>query len=247
MGYQQFNLAAPGPHLLAVSWTAPTDTDGKADLNKIMDTSKLTSVDATGDVMGDYINTWEVGSGWSKTYYYINQPAFNYEDEETKQLVDYTDTWMDADWVPGCKLDPGQAFWFYPKASIVGFTFSGQVAQAAPTFTLTSGPNLIANPVSAVLDLADESQVVITGKTSVDSTGDVMGDYINTWVVGSGWSTTYYYINQPSFNYVDDETKQLVDYTDTWMDADWVPGGTAISAGAGFWYYAKSAGVQFQF
>ena len=124
VGYQTFDLAAPGPHLLAVSWTAPADTDGKADLNKIMDTSKLTSVDSTGDVMGDYINTWTVGSGWGKTYYYINQPDFNYTDDVTGKLVDYTDTWMDADWVPGgTAISAGAGFWYYAKTAGVQFQF----------------------------------------------------------------------------------------------------------------------------
>ena len=75
---------------------------------------------------------------------------------------------------------------------------------------------------------------------------DYEGDTILTWnqTIG-GWGTKYFYVNQPSWD--DDPTM----WADTWFyeaeDGNWIPGGTAIPAGTGFWYYAAKDGVTITF
>lgn len=235
-------------NLLTVSWEK-VGTE-KVYLDDVMGKKGLVSVDETGDVMGDYINTWnyEVGS-WGETYYYINQPSWNFE--EGGKLIDYTDTWMGANsgYPENPEMTAGSSFWLYHIGDdIEALPFAGQVTAGAPTYTLMAGQmNLCGNPFASELDLRNKSQVKITGATSVDEEGNVMGDYINTWdlTVGS-WGETYYYINQPSWNF--EEGGKLIDYTDTWMGANsGYPENTAIQPGAGFWYYAKENNVTLAF
>ena len=52
---------------------------------------------------------------------------------------------------------------------------------------------------------------------------------------------TYSYVNQPSWN------EGAIDYTDTWMDADFVPSATDIQVGSGFWCYAVGNGTTLTF
>ncbi|MDY5940323.1 MAG: hypothetical protein SPJ23_01570 [Eubacteriales bacterium] len=220
-------------NLLTVSFEAVGNANGKATLNDVMGTAGLTSY---GDAAGDYINTWNISAGnWGQTYFYVNDPSWNYDN------VDYTDTWMDGDFVPqNPEMDPGSSFWLYANNDIPALQFAGQVASGTVSYTLAGGQmNLCGNPYPMSLNLADKSQVTITGATSY---GDQAGDYINTWnVAAANWGTTYFYVNDASWNYGD------VDYTDTWMDGDFVPCATEIGAGSGFWYYAVADGVTLTF
>ena len=224
------NLKA-GANLMGVAWEGVLTADGKIALSDMMpDTAKLTSY---GMEEGDYVMTWDIGLGWDATYFYINDPSWNYDD------VDYTDTWMTAGMIP-CSpmLEAGQAFWLFLKEDINDFAFKGQVAENGAITTLAEGMNLIANPLPRIINFADSSVVTVTGATSYDA---VEGDSIMTWDIGSGWGAVYYYINQPSWNYDD------VDYTDTWMTAGMMPGAAVIPVGSGFWYFATNAGTEIMF
>ena len=235
VGYQLHDLKA-GANLMGVAWEGVTAVDGKIALSDMMDTTKLTSVNADGDVYGDYVQVWEIGSGWGNAYYYIDQPSWNYDD------VDYSSTWMDGNFQPcNPEIAAGQAFWLFLKTDVNNFPFKGQVAENGVITVLSSGPNLIANPLPRTINLADHAAVTIIGATSVNVDGDVYGDSIQTWELGSGWGNAFYFVNQPSWNY------DAVDYTNTWMDGEFMPGVALVSAGSGFWYFAENSGVEITF
>ena len=235
VGYQMHDLKA-GPNLMGVAWEGVLAADGKIALSDMMDITQLTSYDETGEIEGDYVQTWDVGSGWGAVYYYVDQPSWNYG------AVDYSSTWMDVGFAP-CNptLDAGQAFWLFLKNDINNFSFSGQVAENGAVTTLVAGPNLIANPIPRAVNLADSSVVTVVGATSYDETGEIEGDYVQAWDVGLGWGSVYYYVNQPSWNY------GAVDYTDTWMDVGFAPGSAIVPTGSAFWYFAKNADVEITF
>ena len=112
-------------NLLTVSFETVGNANGKATLNDVMGTAGLTSY---GDEAGDYIDTWDMEAGnWGTRYFYVNDPSWNYTDEETGELIDYTDTWADGDLVP-CATDivAGSGFWYYAVADGVTLTFSAK-------------------------------------------------------------------------------------------------------------------------
>jgi len=216
----------------------------KAYLNDVMEHSRLTSYSGDASSAGDYILPWDAENGdWLKgvTWYYVDQPGWNYED------VDYTDTWMNQDFVPvNPELESGASFWLYHKGEdIANFQFSGQVTKSVKGQTLAAGAmNLCGNPFPTELNLANKSQMTCSNPTSYASDASAAGDYVLPWDVTAGdWvkGVTYYYVNQPGWNYED------VDYTDTWMNQDFVPGDCPVQAGAGFWYYSKGVGNTLSF
>ena len=216
-------------NLLTVSWESVGNTDNKANLKDVMSTEGLTSYTADM-VAGDYIDTWDMAAGnWGSTYYYIDLPEFELPDQ-----------WIDISLAPAeILLDPGSSFWLYHKGEdIPALAFKGQVTTATTGYTLTGGRmNLCGNPYPTTLDLnASAGQVTITGATSY--TADMEpGDYIDTWdLVNSNWGDTYYYINLPEFELVDQ-----------WIDISLAPATIAIQPGAGFWYYAKNPGTTLTF
>jgi len=237
VGYQMHNLKA-GPNLMGVAWEAVDVAGQPIGLADIMDISQLTSINEDGDVYGDYVNVWNIGSGWdANVYYYVDQPSWN------EPGLNYEKTWMDGDFQP-CNptLDAGQAFWLFLKANISDFPFKGQVAENGSLATLTTGPNLIANPIPRDINLSNASVVAVEGATSVNEDGDIFGDYVNVWNIGSGWeASVYYYVDQPSWN------EPGLNYEKTWMDGDFTPGVASIPAGSAFWYFAKDAGVEVTF
>ena len=239
-------------NLLTISWNAVGKE--KAYLNDVMERGRLVSYSEDGEVAGDYISAWDIEAGdWvHDTYYYVNQPSWNYEDEQTGEWIKYESTWMNSDMIPmNVEMESGSSFWLYHVGEdIADFDFAGQVASGVKGYTLTGGQmNLCGNPFPTELNLADKKQVVISGATSYSEDGETAGDYVSAWDVGAGdWvHDTYYYVNQPSWNYEDEQTGALVDYTDTWMNADMVPGNTPVQVGAGFWYYAVNNGTTLSF
>ena len=245
VGYNTVNVKGGLMNLLTVSFEAVGNANGKATLNDVMGTAGLTSY---GDQAGDYIDTWDMEAGnWGTRYFYVNDPSWNYTDEETGKLIDYTDTWADGDLVPcNPEMNPGSSFWLYSINDIPALQFAGQVASGTISYTLTGGTmNLCGNPYPMSLNLSDKSQVTINGATSY---GEEAGDYVDTWnLATANWGTRYFYVNDPSWNYTDEETGKLIDYTDTWADGDLVPCATDIVAGSGFWYYAVADGVTVTF
>lgn len=231
VGYNTTSIKGGKMNLLCVSWETVGNTQGKATLNDVMDTSLLTSYSADGETAGDYIDTWNMEAGnWGPTYYYVDQP-------EAWEDTAYTDTWADGDLVP-CNpaVEPGSAFWLYSSKDIASFSFRGQVMTDGVAYTLTAGKmNLCANPYPTVLNLNDKTQVTLTGKTSYGADGETVGDYIDTWDLASGnWGPTYYYVDQAV-------AWEDAAYADTWTDGDLVPvESTEIPVGAGFWYNAKA-------
>ncbi len=219
-------------NLLSVAWETVGNAQGKATLNDVMDTSRLTSYSADGETAGDYIDTWNMETGnWGPRYYYANLG------DSPDWGADYTDTWMDGDFAP-CNpaIEPGSAFWLKAVNDIDDFPFNGQVVTDGVAYTLTAGQmNLCANPYPTTLNLNDKSQVVITGATSYSADGETAGDYIDTWNLSTAnWGPRYYYAN------LGDSPDWGADYADTWMDGDFAPvDDTAISVGSGFWYNAK--------
>ena len=126
VGYNTVKIKGNQMNLLTVSWEK-VGTE-KVYLDDVMGKKGLVSVDETGDVMGDYINTWnyEVGS-WGETYYYINQPSWNFE--EGGKLIDYTDTWMggNSGYPENTAIQPGAGFWYYAKENNVTLAFENPV------------------------------------------------------------------------------------------------------------------------
>ena len=240
VGYNSVKVKGGKMNLLTVSFETVGNEAGKATLKDVMSRDGLVSYSEDGETAGDYIDTWDMENGnWGKTYYYVNQPSWN-EGE-----IDYTDTWMDADFVPGNpEMVSGSSFWlFHNGEDIDALTFAGQVAAGSKAYTLTGGKmNLCGNPLPVVLNLADKNQVSVANATSYSEDGETAGDYVDTWDLTIGnWGKTYYYVNQPSWN------EGGVDYTDTWMDADFVPSATDIQVGSGFWYYAVGNGTTLTF
>ena len=230
VGYNSVKQVKGGKmNLLCVSWATVGNKEGKATLNDVMDTKKLTSYSADGETAGDYIDTWDMEAGnWGKTYYYV--------DLADSWGAEYADTWVDVDLAPvNPTVDSGTAFWLYANNDIADFAFNGQVVSGELAYTLTAGKmNLCANPFPAALNLNDKSQVVVTGATSYSADGATAGDYIDTWdLATANWGKTYYYVDQA-------EAWGDPMYADTWVDVDLVPvETTAIGIGSGFWYNAK--------
>ena len=240
VGYNSVKIKGDRMNLLTVSFETVGNANGKATLKEVMARDGLLSFSEDGNTAGDYIDTWDMANGnWGKTYYYVNQPTWNDGD------LDYTDTWMDADFAPANpEMESGSSFWLYHNGDdIASLTFAGQVGNSAKGYTLTGGRNnLCGNPFPTALDLGNKAQVVIANATSFSEDGNTPGDYIDTWdLTTSNWGKTYYYVNQPTWNDGD------LDYTDTWMDADFAPSSTDIQAGAGFWYYAVGNGTTLTF
>ena len=229
VGYNSVKQVKGGQmNLLCVSWATVGNKEGKATLNDVMDTKKLTSYSADGETAGDYIDTWDMKAGnWGPRYYYVDQAE--------AWGAEYADTWTDGDLAPGNPtVDSGTAFWLYANKDIDDFAFNGQVVSGELAYTLTSGKmNLCANPFPATLNLNDKNQVVITGATSYSADGETAGDYIDTWdLATANWGPRYYY--------VDLADSWGAEYADTWTDGDLAPvETTAIGIGSGFWYNAK--------
>ena len=233
MGYNSVKQVKGGQmNLLCVSWATVGSIDGKATLNDVMDTKKLTSYSADGETAGDYIDTWNMEAGnWGPRYYYADLG------DSADWGSEYADTWMDGDFSPvNPTVDSGTAFWLYANNDIADFAFNGQVVSGELAYTLTAGGmNLCANPFPATLNLNDKSQVVVTGATSYSADGETAGDYIDTWdLATANWGPRYYYVD------LGDSADWGSEYADTWMDGDFSPvETTAIGIGSGFWYNAK--------
>ena len=231
VGYNTTAVKGGRMNLLCVSWETVGNTEGKATLNDVMDTSLLTSYSADGETAGDYIDTWDMENGnWGPRYFYVDQ-AVAWEDAA------YADTWTDDSLVP-CNpaVEPGSAFWLYSNKDIASFSFRGQVMTDGTAYTLTAGRmNLCANPYPMVLNLNDKNQVTLTGKTSYSADGETAGDYIDTWDLAAGnWGPRYFYVDQAV-------AWEDAAYADTWTDDSLVPvASTALPVGAGFWYNAKA-------
>ena len=111
-------------NLLCVSWETVGNTEGKATLNDVMDTSLLTSYSADGETAGDYIDTWDMENGnWGPRYFYVDQ-AVAWEDAA------YADTWTDDSLVPvaSTALPVGAGFWYNAKAPVT-LTFTSPITK----------------------------------------------------------------------------------------------------------------------
>ena len=250
VGYNKVFVKGNKMNLLTISWESVGKDKGY--LGDVMDKSQLVSFKDDYVTPGDYINTWNMAEGdWGQVYYYVDQPSWDYQDEQTGEWVRYSDTWMDPDFVPvNPEMMSGSSFWlFHEGEDIEALSFAGQVSLSGTSYTLKGGKmNLCGNPYASLLNLADKNQVKITGMTSFHDDYVTPGDYINTWdLTTADWGQVYYYVNQPTWDYQDEQTGEWVRYSDTWMDPDFVPTSTAIQAGAGFWYYAVENGVTFAF
>ena len=230
VGYNTASVTGGKMNLLCVSWETVGNTQGKATLNDVIDTSVLTSYSADASTAGDYIDTWDMENGnWGTRYFYVDQ-AVAWGDAA------YADTWMNGNFEP-CNpaVDAGSAFWLYANNDIADLKFCGQVAKSASSYTLTAGKmNLCANPTPSVLNLIDGNQVVLTGATSYSADASTAGDYIDTWDLATGnWGPRYFYVNQSTWG---------AEYVNTWMDGNFMPvQTTGIPEGTGFWYFANAA------
>ena len=232
VGYQMHNLKA-GPNLMGVAWEGIGDSGEQIGLADIMDITQLTSYDVSEYVEGDYAQAWDINIGnWGPVYFYIDEPSWG---------SSYENTWMTDGYAPiNPKLDAGQAFWLFLKDDINNFPFKGQVAESGAIITLENGPNLIANPLPRSVNLVDEALVLFGGqKTSYDVSEYAEGDSVQTWDYSIGnWGPIYLYIDEPTWG---------TSYENTWMTDGYVPGSAVVSAGSGFWYFAKKAGVEVTF
>ena len=122
MGYNSVKQVKGGQmNLLCVSWATIGNKDGKATLNDVMDTKKLTSYSADGETAGDYIDTWDLATAnWGKTYYYVDQAE--------AWGAEYADTWVDGDLAPveTTAIGIGSGFWYNAKGNAT-LTFANPV------------------------------------------------------------------------------------------------------------------------
>ena len=237
VGYNKVFVKGNKMNLLCINWNSVGKEIGT--LNEVMDRQPLITI---GDEEnGDYIDTWDMENGdWGKRYYYCRRPDWN--DPEAPEY-DYTDTWIDADYIPcNIEMESGSSFWLFHKGdNIEGLGFAGQVATGVHGYTLRGGKmNLCGNPYPTLLDLRKSAgQVVIANATTIGD--EENGDYVDTWdLTNADWGKRYYYCNRPDWN--DPEVPEY-DYTDTWIDADYIPGSTESQAGAGCWHVLKANGV----
>ena len=120
VGYNSVKVKGGKMNLLTVSFETVGNEAGKATLKDVMSRDGLVSYSEDGETAGDYIDTWDMENGnWGKTYYYVNQPSWN------EGGVDYTDTWMDADFVPSATdIQVGSGFWDYAVGNGTTLTFT---------------------------------------------------------------------------------------------------------------------------
>ena len=223
VGYNTVFVKGDRMNLLTCSFETVGGSEDEADLNAIMDVSRLVPWDWDNWEAKDYIDTWDMEAGdWGPTYYVdVNL------DTGTNRFVDQDLNPVDV------VVKAGASLWlFHVGEDLENFTFAGQVATGVKGYTLVGGRmNLCGNPYPTSLNLNDPEQVVITGATGWDWDAWEAKDYVDTWdFTTADWGPTYYYDNG---QFADQDLNPVDD--------------TAIQPGAGFWYFATEDGVTLSF
>ena len=216
VGYNTESLTGGKLNVTGIMFVTPDGSD--IDLNS----GNVTIANLTAgadDTESDLILVWNPATSAYTTYYFYDEEGAEAEDVR----------WWDAGGESEPVFPAGTAFWYKAKPGTgKSITVSGAIASdATETFSITGGKlNMCINPYPVDIDL-NSSNVTIANLTA--GADDTESDLVLVWNPATSAYTTYYYY--------DEEGAEAEDVR--WWDA----GGESepiITAGAGFWYKAKS-------
>jgi hypothetical protein len=213
VGYTKIN-ATQGLNILGGQFI----TVGGGNLN----IQKITSEDLTG---GDTAQFWN-GTSYTTVFYYgVNNEGGVYDTDEETCLGP---GWGDINQiVVNRAINAGEGFWIQAGAAST-VTISGEITSSAQV-SLSSGLNLVANPVPAAINVSEISAVGLEG-----------GDTAQFWN-GSSYTTVFYYgLNNEGGVYDTDEETCL---GPGWGDINQIVVSMPIVVGQGFWIQSAGDGT----